>query len=218
MAATASASAASSNPGRVERSRKTLGNLPIKLKFDRPRVAHIRYVDGELVRCARGNKLPNRVVTVAWNLDINSNTLIYGATVYKKVSSTDHWHKRIHRERAISRYAVQPVLIPFKNDTNDITNMAMERYIADKLIYRFTCFDNTTTAEFEPGFNVSAEYDIHYWDDYTEDSGETVGDNDTNQEHEDRRANCSNCTGGWEVLVPIGVMFIITGVRLYFSP
>ena len=106
--------------------------------FQTCRVAHIRYRNGQHVHKSFSDHM-DRVVTVIWNYYPKKNILTYGATVYKKSGMTDRWSKQEHYDQAKTRFDVAPIMIKF-DLIEPFSKKAMDRYIADKVIYFYGCF------------------------------------------------------------------------------
>ena len=79
----------------------------------------------------------DRVVTTAWTFEPNVCILTYGATVYKKTG--DFWDRRGHLETAKERFANNPIRVHLqsKGQVQEISNIAMDWYVASNLIFKF---------------------------------------------------------------------------------
>jgi hypothetical protein len=101
------------------------------------RTVHARFLNKKLV--TKTDPF-NKVISVIWSYDTDTSILRYGATVYHY--SKKFWNKKEHRETALKRYEETPieVLIVKKNDYNP-RYVAMDRFIATSLIYKYGCSD-----------------------------------------------------------------------------
>ncbi len=144
-----------------------------------PRVAHCRFLEDRpvLVRKEKYDK----VVTIVWSYDIETNMLRYGATVYRREAPNDHWLKVQHRQYAELRYNLKPIVIKFlgvQEEYENMKNHAIDWCIARSLIKQFGAYqkeDKNTGGDFVvfPGFNEHYDpyYSTSYFsDDDTEDS------------------------------------------------
>lgn len=104
--------------------------------FSNPRVAHIRFMGSKIVHKSSHDKY-SRIVTVVWNYHPRKNILTYGATVYTPHNRKDKWVKRDHYHQAQKRYNYTPVIVRFDKPVI-FSSVAMDRYIALCLIYRFS--------------------------------------------------------------------------------
>lgn len=100
------------------------------------RTAHSRFLDKTPVK--KGDPY-DRVVTSVWNLDPETKTLTYGATIYRRAAPNDHWYKADHRSLAHQRFILNPVRVnlQFCGDVTKLSCISMDWYIADNLIYKF---------------------------------------------------------------------------------
>jgi len=104
--------------------------------FKIARVCHVRYDKEKQIVHKRDCDDYSRIVTVAWNYYPDKNMLLYGATVYTPANKSDRWVKQDHADQARLRYQDKPVMIKFDNPAY-FSRLAMDRYIADHLVYRF---------------------------------------------------------------------------------
>ena len=100
------------------------------------RTADSRFLDKTPVK--KGDPY-DRVVTSVWNLDPETKTLTYGATIYRRAAPNDHWHKADHRSLAHQRFILNPVRVnlQFCGDVTKLSCISIDWYIADNLIYKF---------------------------------------------------------------------------------
>ena len=116
------------------------------------RVKHSRFFEGNLVN---SDEKFDRIVTSVWEFDQKTNTLRYGATVFKKTSNNSHWDRKAHFSTAMGRFTCNPVVFHFKKE-NTHSNRDMARYITEDLIYKFgVCAKNSGKV-----FEVNNYYDF----------------------------------------------------------
>lgn len=128
------------------------------------RVAHSRFNKG--IPVCRGEAF-TRIVTSVWSFESETAVLTYGATIFKKDHSKDHWNRKKHLERAVERFTNNPIRIVLKaiNSIPEISNISMDWYIAQNLIYKFGTHNTIEpdirriqgTTNIYPDFNT--EYD-----------------------------------------------------------
>ena len=130
--------------------------------FKTCRVAHIRYRNGETVHKTLSDQM-DRVVTVVWNYYPKKNMLTYGATVYKKSDPTDRWSKHDHYDQAKQRFDLAPIMVNF-NSIEPFSKKAMDKYIADKLIYFYGCFSTVLdqTHHITKHIDINPQYDPYF--------------------------------------------------------
>ena len=131
--------------------------------FRQPRIAHIRYKDNKIYHKSKIND-PTRIVTVVWNFDAGKNLLVYGATVYTASSHQDRWVKKLHTQKALTRYYETAVLVKFRLDV-EFSRVAMDKYIADHLVYRFGCKSKVLdyVNQLNMPSNILQRYDPDYY-------------------------------------------------------
>ena len=98
------------------------------------RLAHSRFYHGKSVRKSEEY---DRIVTSCWSFQPDTSILTYGSTVYRRTD--DHWNKKAHKLKAIERYKKHPIRVRVNTDAqlDELSNIAMDWYIAKKLIFVF---------------------------------------------------------------------------------
>jgi len=106
-----------------------------------PRVTHCRFNKSvSIYDSPKQNNKFDRVVSIAWNYDTSANIIIYGATVFKRVSVDEQWTKKLHSKTALDRYTKNPVrVMMFGVKLSDLSTDYIDWYIAEKLIYDHGC-------------------------------------------------------------------------------
>lgn len=103
------------------------------------RLAHSRFHNSKpLYKHISSLNDTNRIVSVAWNLDEETNILTYGATVYKYTE--DSWVKGIHRDKAIERFNTCPMRFQINNYPTPLNRYAMDWYITRYLTIIYGCY------------------------------------------------------------------------------
>lgn len=114
---------------------------------EKPRIAHLRFFKNKPVLCTNGKY--DRVVSLAWFYNVDEDELEYGATVWTKDSSKDHWCRKTHRECAVTRYYTVPVQLRLDfGDRYEFGPFVMDWFIASHLIYTQGVFSETCTKNF----------------------------------------------------------------------
>ena len=132
--------------------------------FTIPRVCHVRYnKDKKIVRKSNCSDY-RRIVTVVWNFYPKKNLLIYGATIYTPAGKTDRWVKKDHEIKAQARYKNTPVMIKLVENYLYFSRLAMDRYIANYLVYRFGVKSKVLdyVHHFTNKVNIVKKYDPEY--------------------------------------------------------
>lgn len=98
------------------------------------RFAHSRFYKS---RPAVKGEAYDRVVTTAWTFEPDVSILTYAATVYRDTG--DCWCKRDHISTARERFEKNPIRVRLqsKGQVQELDNIAMDWYIATKLLFRF---------------------------------------------------------------------------------
>ena len=160
--------------------------------FRTPRVCHVRYGADKKIVDKRDCNDYHRIVTIAWNFHPKENMLVYGATVYTPINHSDKWVKKHHADRARVRYEKNPVMIKFM-ETVYFSRVAMDRYIADHLVYlfgvkskvldyvhHFTC-DGNITKKYDPEYHILIRDRVVHGDGHCIDDNEDNGDIDNSR-------------------------------------
>ena len=147
------------------------------------RLSHLHFLNGKPVR---KNEPSDRIVTIYWSID--DDILTYGATVFKREHSKDHWKKKLHKQTALKRYTDTPVLVKLYSDypfPQEISSFAMDWFIAKKLLFKFGAYNKNPdnlqihrTQQIYPDFNQEYSYLEEYEDDVEEcekESGKSPG-------------------------------------------
>lgn len=104
------------------------------------RLAHLHFNEGKPVR---KDEYYDRVVTVYWTFEPDVSILTYGATVFKKEYSSDHWKKKEHKQKALERYRNNPIrihLISKEQNPKEIENFAMDWFVAKNLVFYYGAY------------------------------------------------------------------------------
>lgn len=105
------------------------------------RVAHSRFLKGMPMGC-ENRKDYDKIVTSVWNYDSNTKVLTYGATVFRKTSTSDCWNRKLHLERAYQRFTECPVTVKIYFCDEPIPS-AINWYIANDLSFKFGSYSKS---------------------------------------------------------------------------
>lgn len=127
-------------------------------------IFHLRFFKGKYLTASQiqdGCEY-DKIISGVWSYNTDSNTLRYGATVYRKASKKDVWVGKSHSHtRALKRYTDNPVYVKLTGRFDDIRVVDIRKiapFVVIKSTFMFGCSNKFYNVD---GCVISIPYLLH---------------------------------------------------------